>query len=278
MSMALPDCGVIYSVTGEKFLREAERSAASVRRHMPGLPIAIHTDTTDVAPDLFDIIRLIEVPTFSVFDKQFGFREALFEKSLFFDSDTLVLRPFHEVFDLLDRFDFAATREFWGGVKPTGPVCYDDFNGGVIAFANRPATRRALDRWFVLASEMRHDPQTKYNDQGILRQATYEIHDLRVYVLPPQYNLRTPALNFLNIWAHPVVLHGHSTRLDKIALQLDLTHEHRLLVPNIGGFGRLHFVFADKLAAIVLQPPLRFLAACIRSIQNFLRTVRQTNR
>jgi lipopolysaccharide biosynthesis glycosyltransferase len=115
MNMTLAHSGVIYSVTGEKFLREAERSAASVRRHMPGLRIAIYTERTDADPSLFDIIRPIAAPTFSVFDKQFGFRETLFEKSLFLDSDTYVVKAFPEIFDLLDRFDFAATREFWSG-------------------------------------------------------------------------------------------------------------------------------------------------------------------
>jgi hypothetical protein len=271
MHAPLPSAGVIYSLTGERFLREAERSAASVRRHMPGLPIAIYTERTDADPALFDIIRPIAAPTFSVFDKQFGFREPLFEKSLFLDCDTFAVKPFPEIFDLLDRFDFAATREFWSGIKPSAPVCYDDFNGGVIAFANRTSTRRTLDRWFDLAKEMHSDPLIKHNDQDILRQATYEAPDLQVYVLPPQYNLRIPAINFLNVWADPVILHGHTTRFGEIAAQLNRTHEHRLLIPNIGAFGRLQIVFADKLAARVLQPPLQFLTTCISGIRNLIR-------
>ena len=121
MPDSLPQCGVIYAVTGEKFLREAEQSAASLRRHMPSLPIAIFTDRTDADPTLFDIIRSIASPAYSAFDKQFGFREVLFEKTLFLDSDTFITRPFPEIFTLLDRFDMAATREFWSGIKPSGP-------------------------------------------------------------------------------------------------------------------------------------------------------------
>ena len=64
-----PTCGVVYSVTGKKFRREAEVSARTVRAHMPELPITIYTDSDDFPPGLFDQVLIIDQPNFAVVEK-----------------------------------------------------------------------------------------------------------------------------------------------------------------------------------------------------------------
>lgn len=234
---------------------------------MPGLPIAIYTDRDDVKAGVFDRVLKIESPTYSDYDKQFGFREFLFEKTLFLDSDTMVCAPFPELFDLLERFDMAGTREFWSGAKEFGPISYDVFNGGVIVFASRPQVRRTLDRWREIAVIERERAGKRFNDQDSFRQATYENVDLHVYVLPNHYNLRLTAPQVVNVWARPVILHGRSSRLEELAEALMRTHEHRLLVPNLSTFERLEWEVVDKRSARVLGP----LVALARGVSRLAR-------
>ncbi len=42
--MSSPSRGIIYIVTGQKFVNEACRSAASVKRWMPDVPITMFSD------------------------------------------------------------------------------------------------------------------------------------------------------------------------------------------------------------------------------------------
>lgn len=181
MIETLPERGVVYSVTGDRFRREAEISANRLKRQMPDRPIALFTDKADNISNVFDIIRINECPSHTVFDKQFGFREILFEQRLHIDSDTYITMPVPEIFDLLDRMDMAAT-------------------------------------------------------------------------------------NLINVWAEPVILHGHSTRLEDLAKQLNPAHGHRPLIPNLGGFGKLRIFSPRNWPQSFSASPLRMISSLIKGI------------
>lgn len=238
---------------------------------MPGLPIAIFTDQTEVDRSVFDQVYQIEQPVRNEFDKQWGFRCPLFEFNLFLDCDTWICRPFDELFELLERFDVGAVRESFCGSRAGRPDCFDDFNAGMILFRRTPATERMLARWYELTCERLANRQLRYSDQPALSLAMYETQGLSVYVLGDHYNLRLNVPRLVSVWARPVILHGRPTNLEEVARRLDQEWEHqRLVMPNLGSGGRLRIHLANagthrgwSLVLFLVQAPFR-LASWLR--------------
>jgi hypothetical protein len=98
--------GAIWFAIGAQYAREAERSAASVRAQMPGLGTAIVVDVP-VDESLFDHVLKPAPGTPMKRQKMATLLASPFERTLFLDTDTLVIAPVWEVFDVLDRFDAA---------------------------------------------------------------------------------------------------------------------------------------------------------------------------
>jgi hypothetical protein len=210
--------GILYIVTGEKYREEARISAASVKRVCPDLPIAIFTDGPADAT-LFDEVERIDAAPHPLLIKPRYITESPFPKSLFLDADTFCIEPFDEIFDVLDRFDIAlahapvrgkpmidaATKEPVPGSDDDMPLCFPEFNSGVIAFRNFGKTRDLLIEWGNEFAASLAEPKYFYSDQATLRRRLFA-SDLRIATLPPEYNFRFPAPAF----AHgPVkILHG----------------------------------------------------------------------
>ncbi len=144
-----PGIGFITMAYGpDRFIRQAETLARSLRLHMPGVPLALVTDRAD-AGELFDIV----VPM-----RPFGRAGTLhkinlydyspFEETLFIDSDCVVVRPFHESLDAIRAYDFApivtvclreGESDLWledvgAALKGVGGTAFPKFNGGVYFF------------------------------------------------------------------------------------------------------------------------------------------------
>ena len=78
---------------------------------MSELAIALAT-ISDRLPScsLFDVRRNLPNPEYSFLDKIIALSRTPFEKTLFLDTDTFVIEPLDEIFELLERFDMAAAR------------------------------------------------------------------------------------------------------------------------------------------------------------------------
>ncbi len=103
--------GAIYILTqNARYLPLALESLATVKRAMPDLPVTFLSQFPVSSP-LID--RVIPVaPTHDGFyDKTRLMRESPYDRTLFIDADIYAVKPFPEMFDLLDRFDCAATHE-----------------------------------------------------------------------------------------------------------------------------------------------------------------------
>lgn len=132
----------------DKYLRQAESLARSLRRHMPGFPIAIVCDRSDVGA-LFDIkIPAKNMKVAGTLLKADLYDYSPFEETLFIDSDCIVARPFHKELDAIRKFDFspvvtkflsAGDADLW--IKDVGAAIssldgtpFPKFNGGVYFF------------------------------------------------------------------------------------------------------------------------------------------------
>lgn len=219
------NCGIIYVATGARYVAEAEASAQSVRRWMPEIPVSLWTDDPGrVKGALFAEIKRIEKPALSFSDKFHAFRETPYDRALFLDTDTLLLGPVPEVFDLLDQFDFACAH---GPVRGTDspelladcPAAFAEPNAGVLAFNRNENTARLFRLWAERYEEqMRRYPHRK-SEQPPLRRTLWD-SGIRFVTLPPEYNLRTPFPVFSG--RMPVkILHGREPSLSRAAARVN---------------------------------------------------------
>ena len=207
MVEAVAQCGVVYIVSGAFHAAAASQSARSVRATNPGLAIDIFTDVP-VEPGLFDQVELIaEGHLRSKIDY---LPKSRFDRSLYLDSDTRVVGDIGPLFDVLERFEIAlahghqrhGTRQniFWN--EPI-PEAFPQINGGVILYRGSPRLRAFLESW----RDAYHSAGFKW-DQVTLRELMWK-SDLRLYILPPEYNIRYE--KYLEVWdeeeATPKILH-----------------------------------------------------------------------
>jgi hypothetical protein len=191
--------GILYVATGPACRAEAAFSARSVKLVWPDMPIAIVTDGP-VESAWFDRIDVIPAESDNI-AKVRHITGSPFERTLLLDTDTYCLAPFPELFDLLDHFDLAAaheagrfsTRSEAGNEvyiqAPDIPDCFPELNSGVIAFRREPHVLQVFERWLALVERARAAPVPHTQDQPSFRRAVYE-SDLRIAVLPPEYNFR----------------------------------------------------------------------------------------
>ena len=121
-----------------------------------------------------------------------------------------VVADIRHLFALLDRFDIAMchahlrnTDEAPSQWNESIPFAFPQLNSGVLLYSQAVTRSGFFDRW----QEAFHTAGVK-KDQVTLRKLLWE-SELRIYVLPPEYNIRY--LKTLRTWrtveAHPAVLH-----------------------------------------------------------------------
>lgn len=184
--------GIVYIAVGASFVRDAERSARSARRQHPELPICLFSDVPSHDP-VFDIKREIRTPHRR--SKLDCIIETPFRDTLYLDSDTRVVGSIIEPFGLLGRYDLAACH-----VENRHPVSsatsrlkaesvdpgFTGFNGGVFYYRTNDGVRRFFERW---AEEYKRE-NAKW-DQPIMRKLLWEMPEVKVIAIPPEYNIRT---------------------------------------------------------------------------------------
>jgi len=183
--------GVIYIATGEKYVGLAARSAQSLKKYCPGLPVHIFTECDISSYDCFDGSTKITDPhRRSKVDYIF---QTPYQRTLYLDADTRVCEDIAHMFDLLDRFDLALAHEPNRGERKMQqypdsiPFSYPPLNGGVILFKKTGPVLELLKNW----KEAYHT-QGFSGDQRTLRGLIWLTH-LKFAVLPPEYNIRYPS-------------------------------------------------------------------------------------
>jgi hypothetical protein len=197
--------GVLYVARGERYVEAAVESARSVRAATPDARIALATDEPQVPEGFDDAIRLSEPDGYRA--KIVSMLASPFERTLALDVDTYAAGDVSEVFRLLDEFDLAAAHAPNRVTLPLDdvPDAFPELNTGVIAFRRSEAVSRLLQTWLEEYDRLaRQKPPSK--DQPSFRRAVYRATDVRLAVLPPEFNLRFWMAGFHN---QPVrILHG----------------------------------------------------------------------
>lgn len=197
-------------IADENYRAEMQQSMASVARCMPDLhriPIMV----TERLHRLWylDYVRLMN--------------EALklpYDRFLFLDTDTYMVEPVPEIFEILDIFDIASTIAPARVISPTLlniPASFAEYNTGVLVFQNNERIEDLFKDWYLFYQ----DNQELYgeNDQAPLREAIWNSSDALPYVLPFEYNCR---FGFGGQAAGPIkILHGRSNDMAGLAARIN---------------------------------------------------------
>lgn len=191
------ECGIIYIATGKKYRLEANGSARSVRAVMPDVSITLYTDTqADLDTALFNTIEILENPTYSFFDKIIPLCDSPYRKTLFLDTDTIVVDPVYELFDVLDQFELTYCHAPNRGADSPKmlsvcPIAFVEPNTGVMSYVKTDKVIALFKEWAAYYRDLLSEtPARVRHDQPALRKVLYH-SDIRGLVLPPEYNLRT---------------------------------------------------------------------------------------
>jgi len=93
----------------DRYVRQAETLALSLRRHMPDLPIAPVTDKEKI-PGVFDMRVPVDLSHGTgVIQKIYLDAYSLFERTLFMRSGCVVMRPFTDELRMLEDYAFKPT-------------------------------------------------------------------------------------------------------------------------------------------------------------------------
>ena len=200
--------GVIFIAAGEAYVRAANRAAQSIREHVSSIAIDLFTDDSTAAADIFDHIHPIDAP--HARSKVDYLHRTRFQRTLYLDTDIRVVADISEMFDILDRFDIAIAHAHARNRKETKaiwhfqiPDAFPQMNGGVLLFRSTPTVLDLLRAW-----QRAYHSAGYEKDQVTLRELLW-LSDLRLHILPPEYNIRYE--RYLSFWeareAVPRILH-----------------------------------------------------------------------
>jgi hypothetical protein len=188
--------GYLYIAYGEAFTKEALLSIQSLRR-FTNLPIALFTDQPEnlYKDAKIDVVKNITANHIRA--KVDYIDQTPFEKTVFLDTDTVVIRNCDDMFDLLDRFDmacvidFARKRKKYSDTVPEYgriPYAFSELNSGVIAFNSSQRTKDALKMWKQYF--YKYFRETNGWDQVSFRVALWH-SDVKIIHMPFEYNVRS---------------------------------------------------------------------------------------
>ncbi len=186
--------GILLIGTGEKYRSEAITCAPLLRPFINGRPIVLVTDKPNSVPlNIFDQVLQHPYPQKSYRDKIEPLIQLPFKYTLFLDTDLELIQPIDDIFAILHQLDFVGCHApvRWCQWKdPSVPEGFCEINSGVLGLRRSRRVKALIKRWLVT-----YDLAEVSFDQASLRSALWWASkklNLRSWVLPPEYNLRTP--------------------------------------------------------------------------------------
>lgn len=189
-------CGFVMAASGRKFATLAEQAARSLQQSNPGFEVDLWTDVT-VDESLFAQVHPLEKSWFR--PKFEAIVKSRFERTLYLDCDLVVIADLSDVFWLLDKMDIAGIH---APVRNAGhatsvwrmalPNSFPQINGGVMAVKRSDAAIRLFEDCQRALIE-----DALPRDQLVIRELLW-LSDLRLGILPPEYNLRDAKLALVN--------------------------------------------------------------------------------
>ena len=184
--------GVLYIGFGDNFVKEMLFSAESVKKHNPDLHITAFVDRP-IESEFVDTYRLIKVNHLRPKVDYIAFTP--YEQTVFLDTDTIVNHDLQEMFDLLNKYEFAIChdmarkRENVSALIPEYseiPYSFSEVNPGVMVFSKTKSVVSFFENWKKLF--YKHFNSWPY-EQPTFRVALWQ-SDMQFYIMPIEYNVR----------------------------------------------------------------------------------------
>jgi len=202
--------GILLVATGSKHREEAIKSVDYIKPHLNSRPITLVTDKpSDIPKGLFDTVKLHPNPKKTYRDKIEPLETLPYPRTIFLDCDLQLLQPIDDIFKLLFHIDLVGCHApvRWCQWKdPNVPEGFCEINSGVIGLKKSRRQRLLIRKWLHFYDEIKVP-----FDQASLRSALWwssRKHRLRLWVLPPEYNLRTPKPWLAGSGMAVKILHG----------------------------------------------------------------------
>ena len=179
------DDGILYIATGEKYLQEAKRAATRASK-ITDLPISIVT-YRPIESDLFDQVIIDQEPEDTFSDKPRNLLKSPYDRTVYMDTDTYVIEPINDLFDILDKYHIAVTLDpFEGGLYSMDQTSISkgavpEFQTGVIVYQSTPEAEQFIDSWNYYHSPPEQEDQLSFR-------SAYEECNTEVGVFSPRYN------------------------------------------------------------------------------------------
>ena len=186
--------GILQVATGKRHREEVINSVERIRPHINGRPITLVTDKREQFPEgLFDSILIHTDPRQSFRDKILPLLNLPYKRTLFLDADLELLTPVEDIFRILRSVDLVGCHApvRWSDWKcPDVPEGFSELNSGVLGIRRSFCQRSMVKHWLHLYDKVGID-----FDQATLRAALWwavSKRGFRTWILPAEYNLRTP--------------------------------------------------------------------------------------
>lgn len=193
--------GFLYIAFGEAFTSEALLSIESLKKHNPDCNVALYTDNPNAIGEehtkIIDI--LLGIQPGHIRAKVDYVPHSPFRKTLYLDSDTVIVRDISDIFACLDRFDVLVTHDYarkrkkYSALVPEYaeiPYSFSEVNGGVMAYVANERTEKFLNLWKEYF--YKYFQQTNGWDQVSLRVSLWK-SDVSLSHMPFEYNIRSHA-------------------------------------------------------------------------------------
>ena len=262
--MPSDESGYLYTVTGERrFLDEALASVRSIRRHEPDADATLVTDLQEDAatPEVRDAFDAVVQPDASpwrdqgtpaswkdnlLFKVGHLFTASPYERTFFVDTDTRFLASCADLFNLLERFDLClcqapADAETVRGMD-VDLSSYTPYNTGVMLFRKNERTEELFRLWYrIYRDEFDDYPYGQPAFMAALLRCEQQIHS---YTLQSTMNFRNPYNERL---LGPVrILHGRPDDPERVAEEVNRTHENRVWLAGLGVVVPLRFTVGEQ--------------------------------
>ncbi|MEB3359683.1 MAG: hypothetical protein VKK04_23355 [Synechococcales bacterium] len=182
-----PKQGFVYVATGQKYVDEAALSAASLKRfHQEPVCLITNAPTNHT---VFDEVIIQEALPNNVGSK-LAMDACPYDRFVFLDSDTYIVAPLNELFELLDAFDIGVPAALGGfhyqlpGVSPA----FREPMTNVIAMRRSLALTAFFEKWRHYYAEYETIMGREW-DQRSFRHAAYETEGLRITFLGDEWSL-----------------------------------------------------------------------------------------
>ena len=196
MNNKVADKGFLYIAFGDAFTKEALMSIKSLKRFNDE-PVALFTDLekTPEMDEIVDVYAKIQ-PNHTRAKVDFV-SHTPFNKTVYLDSDTVIVRNISDMFDILDRFDVGFTNDYarkrtkYSKIVPEYaeiPYAFSEVNGGIMAYNSSLETQTFLSMWREYF--YKYFKETNGWDQVSLRISLWR-SNARIHHFPFEYNIRS---------------------------------------------------------------------------------------